>query len=456
MRHGSIHYEVRQVPAISLREPVCRDRRENGCAHQARPQERKLSEKRNRKILGNGQMFLSPDAYPGHQSKGEDGVTQDAFGGAHFCGIQSEPGFDVGEKLFDGPSPGESLNQQDRFEIQVGRRQVSGLAFAFAVPDNDDLKLDSGLGPPDDEGFVIETDELAINFDPDSFPAATGPSDRRKAGKPGSVFGFASPFFGFPFGKRGSEDGVETQTAGQRDFHLGQGFENRLIVVSPVGNERNLEGNPGLDFLKHLDRYLEAGTKLCFGTVLFGSVKGYPKRQSHRHSKQLDDYGQDDPVVSPDVAGSRPAGVIPERAGAVDVLAPFGAESIVDDNQKLRQLKGLNDQKQQSFEKNFGSELEMGEETVEAGFVAVESCSVTKAPDVALTRLNQPRNRGCTKIRPTPFGKSQTKIEENRRKFRGRVVSKHSPFSGCVELASQPLASENGLFFLNSLSRFNL
>jgi hypothetical protein len=32
------------------------------------------------------------------------------------------------------------------------------------------------------------------------------------------------------------------------------------------------------------------------------------------------------------------------------------------------------------------------------------------------------------------------------------VVSNHSLFSGCVELDSQPLASENGLVFLNGMS----
>ena len=456
MQHHSIHNEVRQVPAISLREPVCRDRRENSFGHQTCPQERKLSEKGNREILGSGQMFSSPDAHPGYQRKGKDGVTQNAFGRAHLCGVQSEPSFDIGKKLFDGPAPGEALNQQERFEIQIGRRQVSGFAFAFAVPDDDDLKLDPGLRPPGDEGFVVEPHELAVNFDANPFPAPAGLSNGRKARKTASVFWFAAPFCPLPFGKRGSEHGIETQTAGQRDFHLGQGFEDGLIVVSPVGHQRNLEGNPGLDFLKRLDRYLESSTKFCFGTVLFGSVKGYPKRQSDRDSKQLDDYGQDNPVVPPDVTRSRPAGVIPEGAGAVDVFAPFGAQSIVDDHQKLRELKGLDDQKQQSFEKSFWPKLEMGEKTVEAGFVAVESRSVSKASDVALAGLNHPGNRGCTKIRPASFGKGQTKIQDYLGKVRCRVVSNHSPFSGCVELVSQPLASVNGLFFLSSLSRVNL
>ena len=142
-------------------------------------------------------MFSSPDSYPSHQSKGEDGVAQDAFGRADFCGIQSEPGFDVGEKLFDGPAPGEALNQQGGFESEVGRRQVSGFAFALAVPDHDDLKLDSGLGPPSDKRFVVETHELAVNLDSDFFPAAARLSDRRKAGKPATVFGLAAPLFWF-------------------------------------------------------------------------------------------------------------------------------------------------------------------------------------------------------------------------------------------------------------------
>lgn len=451
-----MHDKVGQVAAISLREPVCRDRRENGFGHQASPQERKLSEKRNRKILRSGQMFSSPNAYPGHQSKGEDGVTQDAFGGAHFCGIQTEPGFDIGEKLFDGPAPRKSLDQQDRFEIQVGRRQVSGFAFASGVPDDDDLKLDSGLGPPGDERFVVESHELAVNFDPNPFPAAAGLSNRRKTGQPASVFGLAAPFFGFSLGQRFFENRIETQAAGQRDFHLDQGFEDGLIVVGSIGHERNLEGNPGLDFLERLDRDFQPGTKLLFGAMLFGAVKGNPERQSDRNSEQLDDYGQDHPVVSPDVTGPGAAGVIPERAGPVDMLAPFGTQRIVDGNQEFFELKGLDDQGQKCFEKSFGPELEMGEETVEAGFVAFEIRGPRQAADVPLPGLNQPRNRRRTQIRPAPFGKSQTKTEENFRKFRCTVVSNHSPFSGCCDLVSQPLASEDGLFFLNSLSRFNL
>ena len=197
MRQYSVHHESGQVPAISFREPVCRDRQKNRFGHQTCPKDGELSKKRNGRILITGQMFGSPDPHPSHQSKGKNCMTQDTFGGAHFCGIQSEPGFDVGEKLFDGPAPGETLNQQERFEIQVGRGQVSGFAFALAVSDDDDLKLDSGLGPPGDKRFVVETDELAVNFDSDFFPAAARLSDCREAGKTATVFGLAAPFFGF-------------------------------------------------------------------------------------------------------------------------------------------------------------------------------------------------------------------------------------------------------------------
>ena len=389
------------------------------------------------------QMFRGPDAYPSHQGKSKDGVTQDAFRGAHFCGIQTQPSFDVGEKLFDGPAPGKTLNHENRFQREVGRRQVSGFAFAQAVPDDDDLKLDSGLRPPGDEGFVIETDELAVNFDANLFPAAAGSSDGRKAGKTASVFGLATPLFGFPFGQRGSQDGIETQTAGQRNTHLEQGFEDGLVVVSPVGNERNLEGNPGFDLLKRLDRNLEPRTKLRFGTVLLGSVKRDPKGQSHRNAKQLDDHGQDHPIVSPDVAGPGPAGVIPEGTGAINMFAPFalkdcsaGTERIVDSNQKLLQLKGLDDQLQKSFEENLVAKPEMGEEAVKARFVAFEARSVTEPADMPLAGLNQPRDCGGTKIRPASFGKGQTKVEDYFRKFRCSSVVDHGPFSWGCEFVS--------------------
>src|SRR3989338_1053390 len=173
MRHDSIHQKAGQVASFLLREPVCRDRRKNRFGHQACPQDRELAEKRNRRILRSCQMFSSPDAYPSDQSKSEDGVAQDAFGSTHLCRIEPQPGLDIGKKLFDGPAPGESLNQQDWFESELGRRQVSGFAFALAVPDDDDLKLDSGLGPPGDERFVVEPDELAVNFDTNLFPATT-------------------------------------------------------------------------------------------------------------------------------------------------------------------------------------------------------------------------------------------------------------------------------------------
>ena len=403
-----------------------------------------------------GQMFRGPDAYPSDQGKDKDRVAQDAFGGAHLCRIQTQPGLDVGEKLFDGPAPGETLNEQDGFEIQVGRRQVSGLAFALAVSDDDDLKLYPGLRPPSDERFVVEAHKLAVNFDSNPLPAATGPSDRRKTGKPASVFGLASPLFSGSFGKGLSEDGVEAQTAGQRDFHRKQWFEDRLIVVGPIGHKRNLEGNPGLDFLERLDRNLESSPKLRLGTALLGPVKGDPERQSHRHAKQLDDDGQDDPIVPPDVAGPGTAGVIPKRTGAKDMFAPFGTQRIVDGDEEFLQLKGLDDQLQKGFEENLVTKLEMGEETVETGFVAFEACSVSEPADVPLAGLNQPGNCGRTKIRPASFGKGQTKVEDYFRKFRCSSVVDHGPFSWGCEFVSQQIASENGLFFLNSLSRVNL
>ena len=161
------------------------------------------------------QMFSSPDADPSDQSKGKDRVTQDAFGRAHLCGIQSEPRFDVGKELFDGPAPGETLDQQVGLEIQVGRGQISGFAFAAGIAHDDDLKLDSGLRPPGDKGFEVERHELAVDFDADSLPTATGLSHRRQTWKTASVLGLASPLFCFSFGQRGSQDGIETQAAGQ-------------------------------------------------------------------------------------------------------------------------------------------------------------------------------------------------------------------------------------------------
>jgi len=402
-----------------------------------------------------GQMFLSPDANPSDQSKGEDRMAHDALGRAHLRRIQSEPRLDVGKELFDGPAPGETLNQKSRFEIQVGRGQISGFALASRISHDNNLKLGSGLWPPGDEGFEVECHELAVNLDAASFPAAAGPSHRRQTWKTTSVLGFAAPLSGFSFWQRGSEYRIETQAAGQGNPHGKQRFENGLIVVGAVGNERNPEGNPGLNFLECLDRKLQPGTKLRFGAVFFGSIKGDPKRQRHRRSEQLDDYGQHNPIVAPDVTGTGTTGVIPEGAGAKNAFAPFWAKCIVDGDEEFRQLKGLDDQNEKSFEKDFGPELEMGKETVEAGFVTFEPGSVPKLADMPLAGLDQPRYRHRAQIRPTPFGKGQTKTEENLGKVRCRVVVNHSPFLQRCEMVSSPSTSENGLFFLSALSSVN-
>ena len=402
-----------------------------------------------------GQIFLSPDANPSDQSKGEDCVTHDAFGRAHFCRIQSEPRLDVGKELFDGPAPGETLNQKSRLEIQVGRGQIRGFALATRISHDNNLELGSGLRPPSNKGFAIECDELAVNLDADPLPSATGLSHCREAWKPASVLGLAAPFFCFPFGQRGSEYRVETQTAGQGNPHGTQRLEDRLIVVGAVGNERNPEGNPGLDLSQSLERKLQPGTKFRFGAVFFGSVKGDPERQRHRRSEQFDDYGQHNPIVTPDVAGTRTTGVIPEGASSKDVLAPLGTQGIVDDDEEFRQLKGLDGQDEKLFEENFGPEFEMGKETIETGFVAFETCSVTQLANVPLTRLDQPRNCGRAKIRPASFGKGQTKIEDYFRKFRCIPVVDHGPSLRVCEMSSQHSTSEDGLFFLSVSSFVN-
>ena len=277
-----------------------------------------------------GQMFSSPDADPSDQGKGKDRVTQNALGRTHLCRIQSEPCLDVGKELFDGPAPGETLNQKSRFEIQVGRGQICGFALATRISHDNNLKLDSGLRPPSDKGFEVERNELAVNLDADPFPAAAGLSHGRQTWKPASVLGLAASFFGFSFGQRGSENRIETQAAGQGNPHGTQRLEDRLIVVSAIGNERNLERNPGLDLLERIDRKLQAGTKLRFGAVFLGSVKGDPERQRHRRSEQLDDYDQHNPIVAPDVTGARTTGVIPEGACPENMFAPFWAQRIVD------------------------------------------------------------------------------------------------------------------------------
>jgi hypothetical protein len=159
--------------------------------------------------------------------------------------------------------------------------------------------------------------------------------------------------------------------------------------------------------------------------------------------------------VSPDVTGARTTGVIPEGAGAKDVFAPFGAKRIVDGDEKFRQLKGWDDQNEKSFEEDFGPELEMGEEAVEAGFVAFETCSVTQSTDMPLAGLDQPWDCRRAQIRPTSFGKSQTKIEDYLRKFRCIPVVDHGPSLPVCEMSSQHSTSEDGLFFLSVSSFVN-
>jgi hypothetical protein len=159
--------------------------------------------------------------------------------------------------------------------------------------------------------------------------------------------------------------------------------------------------------------------------------------------------------VAPDVTGTWAAGVIPEGAGTEDVFAPFGTKRIVDGDEKFLQVKGLNDQNEKSFEKYFGAELEMGKETVEAGLVAFEPGSVTQSANMPLPGLDQPWDRRRAQVRPTPFGKSQTKIEDYLRKFRCIPVVDHGPSLQMCEMSSQHSTSEDGLFFLSVSSFVN-
>jgi hypothetical protein len=88
--------------------------------------------------------------------------------------------------------------------------------------------------------------------------------------------------------------------------------------------------------------------------------------------------------------------------------------------------------------------------------VAMPSGSEAEAADMPLARLNQPWDHGCTQVWPASFGEGQTKAQDNLGKFRCRVVVNHGPFSCFCELVSQPFVSENGPFFLNTVSLFNL
>lgn len=154
--------------------------------------------------------------------------------------------------------------------------------------------------------------------------------------------------------------------------------------------------------------------------------------------------------------------MIPKRTGTEDVFSPFalkdcyaGAQRIVDNDQKLCQLKGPDDQIEQRFEKDFGPELETRKETVVAGFVTPPRGVRAQAADVPLAGLDQPGNGRRQKIRPASFGKRQTKTEDYFGKVRCRLVGNHSPFLPMCEMLSQHSTSENGLFFLSMSSFVN-
>jgi hypothetical protein len=277
MRHCSVDHKVSQVPAISLRKPLRRDRRKNRFDHHHRSQLGKLTEERDERILTGDQVFASPNAYPTHQSKSKDGVTQNTFGRTHFCGVQTEPDLDIGKELFDGPPPREAFDDLFGFEVQIGRRQVGGFAFAFQIANDHHAELNTGLGPPSDKGLAVEGYEFAVDLDANPFPSTARVPQGFQTWQTATVLGFAPSFLSLFFGKRLSQDRIETQTAGQKNLHPGQRFENRLVVVSPVGDKGNLEGNPGLDLLECLDRNLQARTKLGLRTVFLGTNRATQK-----------------------------------------------------------------------------------------------------------------------------------------------------------------------------------
>jgi len=131
-----------------------------------------------------------------------------------------------------------------------------------------------------------------------------------------------------------------------------------------------------------------------------------------------------------------------------DVPAPFRAEGVIHDYQEFREVERLYNQHQKSHEEGFWAELETGEKAIEACLVPLPGGPQAQPPDVPLAPVDKPTDRRCRQVRPTPFGKSDAATQDYLRKLRCSLVEYHGPFSLC-DLASQPFASDNGLFFLN-------
>lgn len=451
MKHRSSHSEKGKVFGISLRELAPRDRRENRLAHEVSAQLEELSGKGDGRMGSLPQAFFCPHASPRDHGEGESGMTTHTVGSAHLGGVQSHQEFCVGKELLDWPSQGKALDNLLRGEFQVRRGEETRFAFAVGIPCDHDPDRKSRFRPPGDKRFDVQRDRLPIDVHAYPLPSLMRPGHFRQLGQSGAILGFSSPLGRSSLGRTASQDGIDTQAADQGYLHLGQRFQDRRIVVRPIGHQRNRKGNPPLDRLENLYHDLKAGAELGLGAGLLGSIQSHPEGNSHGNSKQLNHHGQNNPVVSPDIARTGTPDVIEERSGSENMLSPFGTQGVVDDDQYPFQLEGLDYQVQLGFEESLRTKLEMRKETVETAFVAFPCRPQADLANMPLSRLNQPRNRHRRQVRPTPLGKRDTTTEDNLGKLRCTSVMNHG-LSPLRELTQQLFASGDGPFFLSIAS----
>jgi len=139
-----------------------------------------------------------------------------------------------------------------------------------------------------------------------------------------------------------------------------------MIVVGTVGKERNLERNPGQNFLEpslvSCSRVRNSVLRHFFWISKWLSGKAATsvfRTPGHLRSGP--------PHCGPRCNRDGDRGCDPRRGRRRRFVCLIGAQRIVNGNKKFLQLKGLNDQDEKRFEEGFGTELQMREESVKTG-----------------------------------------------------------------------------------------
>src|SRR6266540_2120197 len=348
-------------------------------------------------------------------------MTNDAFRIPDLRRVQTEAVLCVREELLNRPPFGKSLYDGLRCHAEISRGDVARLPFTLGVPGNHHAQLDPGFRPPGIEGLHFYLNFLAVDVNNQFLPTSTRSGQLGEPWQPAPVFR-KSPALSSPtLGRILPQSGVMPESTDQGDPQFRKGSEQGFVVVGAVCDNHHRQRSPRLYEPDGLFAHLKSGPELLRRTRRLGTVELHPEGQRDRMSKELNDDRQDNPVVSPDETGSRPAHVVEKAPGAKDVVAPLRTKSIVHHKKDLPKFEGSKNGLEDEFEEKIQVELELGEEAVEVALVYTQPCATCQRAHGPLALVEEPGQSHADHVGPTPLREGDAEIHHHTEEVRSKI-----------------------------------